>query len=439
MQPRSVCSIILFISVLVFPVMSNANEDAFFNEAKLLIENNESDRALELLETHMDDYAGLPKYDYLVGQAALKAKKPNLAIFALERLSLTKPDFYNARFLLGRAYLDAGELEQANREFNLILNSSNKESLREASKRYINTINNLKATALYAANVTLTLGVGHDSNANSATDNPEYNGLPLSAESVETKSMVTKAILAGSFSYALNRRFRLSAQSQFFKFDYADASFVNTKGAVFAMGVRHAGSKTNSQSLNASYQHVLVDDLLNSKQLASTASHYHILSDSFSVRATMRGAQVEHREEYKIRNFRTVNGGLQLYNFQKTKEKDSITSSFSLIGGIEKPIFSNSLFGRKYATALAGIVLGSNTQKASISTDLSYTYSRYDKRFGGINRNDKSVSLSTKLNLKPHKKWTITPSFRVMRTRSPIDLFNYDKVQLMFLVSRQLV
>ena len=85
-----------------------AEEQEFLTEAKLLLTDNQPLQAMELLESHMDEGAGLPDYDYLLGKAALFSKKSNLAIFALERVSLMKPDFYNARFLLGKAYLNAG-------------------------------------------------------------------------------------------------------------------------------------------------------------------------------------------------------------------------------------------------------------------------------------------------------------------------------------------
>ena len=114
-------------------------------------------------------------------------------------------------------------------------------------------------------------------------------------------------------------------------------------------------------------------------------------------------------------------------------------TSMSLVGGKEKPLLATSLSGRKYAVANLGFYFGDKKGKNSINTNLSYTYSDYDKTFNGAIRNQKIYSFSTQLNLKPVKKWTLGPQFRVMRTRSPIELFTYDKMQVMLLVSRQLV
>ncbi|MDH5258930.1 MAG: tetratricopeptide repeat protein [Gammaproteobacteria bacterium] len=438
MQPKFILTVCFSFYILGVALESNAAELDVLSEARFLLSNNQSSQAMELLEENMEEHAGVPAYDFLLGKAALASKKPNLAVFALERVSLTKPDFYNARFLLGKAYLETGELDQATREFNLILNSSNKESLREASQRYLHTIRSVKAEAMRTSSLSFTVAAGYDSNANNATADDQFLGFTLSDESKAKESALTKSTLAGSFSYSINRRFSLHTNAQLFKYDYIQTSFVNTLGGAVSTRISRI-AKTNKQSISADYQHVNVDGKLNSKQLASSFSHYQSISNTFSIRGTLRGAQTNFRDEYKIKDFRVANGGLQFFHFAKTKQKESITTSLSFIAGKEEPILSSSPYGRKYTGALLGLNFGNPSSKNSISTNLTYTYSKYDNHFFGMQRKDKSLSFSTQLNLKPVKNWTLGPQFRVMRTRSPIGLYEYDKMQLMLLVSRLLV
>ena len=340
------------------------------------------------------------------------------------------PAFYSVKLIL--------TLEQASREFNLILRSNAQESLREASQRYLDTIESVKSEASRSASLNFTLGLGYDSNANNATDVEKFGITTLSENSRASDSPISKTILSGGYQYTVNRRFKLHSNAQLFKYDYSNAPFVNTEGGAVSLGVSHQ-TKTNKQTANFDYLHVKVDGEFNSKQVASSLSHYQTISNSFSIRGTLRGSNTIFRNEFSNKNFLAANGGLQLYHFAKTKQNESITSSLSLIAGKEKPRLATSLYGRKYAVANFGLYFGDKKGKNSINTNLTYTYSDYDKKFWGIVRNDKSLSFSTQLNLKPVKKWTLGPQFRIMRTRSPIELFKYDKMQIMLLVSRQLV
>ena len=366
-----------------------ASEAEFLTEAKLLLKNNSPLEALQVLEENMDEYAGMPGYDFLLGQAALKSKKPNLAIFALERVSLSEPQFQGARFLLGKAYLEAGELEQASREFDLIIRSSNKESLRESSKLYLRTIDKIRKAAAHSLNVDITLGAGHDSNANNATESNKFLGTVLSPQSRANASSLTKATLAASYSRKLSKRYLIQTHAQLFKNNYTDATFVNTLGGALNFRVNRQSKKIYSQNIDLSYQYVMVDEKLNSRQLATAISHQQKVSKKFFIKGSLRGVQTNYHKDYDIKDFRGINGGLQLQHFSHTKNKDTIISAFSLITGTENPIVSDSYYGRKYAGALVNLYISHKSRKSSINSSIAYIYSKYDNPFFGSIRNDK--------------------------------------------------
>ncbi len=410
--------------------------DSFLNEAKTLLASKQPIKAMQLLETRMDENAGLPSYDYLLGKSAIAAKKPNLAIFALERVALTKPRLYKARFLLARAYYNTGELEQASREFNYVIHKSNKNKLRAASQQYLRSIEDYRKSKNQPFNLALTLGVGSDSNVNNATDSETFKNLTLSPLSREKSSNVVKTIISSGYQHRLPLRLRFNSSTQLFDFNYRDAEFVNTRGAAINFGVDHRSKNRSRQSVSVGYQHIIVNGVFNSRQLKSSLTHYQKISQQFSLRAKFSGYQTDFNNLYDIKNARGINGGMQVYHL--SGKKSEITSSMSLITGVDKPIKETSPYGYKYANALVSVSFR-NGRKSSITSNISYTQKQFDKKFFSVTRNEKSLALSTQINLRPVKKWTFSSQFRILRTRSPISLYQYDKVQLMFFITRKLV
>jgi len=430
----------ILVSILTFGhAAANNSDKEFLVNAKQLLDKNQADNAIALLENNMAEFAGLAEYDYLLGRAAIAAKKPNLAVFALERVSLTNPDLHQARFLLGKAYYLLKEMEQANREFDIVMQSNADESLREASKKYIDAINKYKKSLNSAFNLTLTLGIGTDSNANNATENPilqigniQYS---LSNESVEKESMVSKSILSASYRYKLFPRIHLKSSAQLFDMQYPNATFVNTRGAAGGFGFSHRARNKSVQSALLNYNHIFVDKTFNSQSLTGTLSHFQKFANDFAFTLKANGGRSHYDEAYSTQSSYNASAGGSLFFLPSNK---SVSSNFSLLGGIKKPRLARSLAGYKYANAIFGVTF-KNGRKAALATNLSYTQKHFDKKSFAVTRNENSVALSSQLNLKPVKNWTFSSQFRFMRTRSPIDLYQYDKVQLMFLVSRTLV
>ena len=108
--------IFLFLSLILLSV--NLYADEFTDEGKRLIDNNQSSQAYDYLIAEIEERAGTPEYDLLLGIAALESNHPTQAVFAFERVLAIDPDNSRARLELARAYFELNENEAAKEEFN---------------------------------------------------------------------------------------------------------------------------------------------------------------------------------------------------------------------------------------------------------------------------------------------------------------------------------
>src|SRR5690606_7059119 len=134
--------------------------------ARAWIEAGEADRAWRALEDRLDDYAGDPGFDYLLGLAALDSGRPGRAVLALERVLIVRPDFLQARAELARAYFRLREHENARREFETVAARPIPEERRRVIGRYRDAIRRLERAGEPEFVAWAELDAGYDSNAN---------------------------------------------------------------------------------------------------------------------------------------------------------------------------------------------------------------------------------------------------------------------------------
>ena len=154
------------LAAVLAAVTTCALADALTDRAKQLLRDRQHKQAYELLLPQEPSRAGDPEFDYLLGIAALDAGDPERAIFALERVLAVQPNNHVARAEIARAYLTVGEREAARREFETVRRQQIPEDAKTSIDRYL--------SAIAAADITqirgyLEVGLGHDSNVNSAT------------------------------------------------------------------------------------------------------------------------------------------------------------------------------------------------------------------------------------------------------------------------------
>ncbi len=163
------------VAVSLFFAASHAfAQDALLNDARARLERRDAAGAYALLADAEVTRAGDARFDYLLGVAALDAGHVTRAIFALERVVQQQPDNMLARAELGRAYLAAGDTDAARQQWRLVRRADLPAGAATAIDRVLGVVEQVAPSATPRLTGYLELGVGHDSNVNSATNQGEF-------------------------------------------------------------------------------------------------------------------------------------------------------------------------------------------------------------------------------------------------------------------------
>ena len=187
--------------------------DQALDRAKQLLEQKRPSQAYALLLPLEAQRAGDPQFDYLLGIAALDSGHRERAIFALERVLAVQPDNALARAEIARAYLAVGERDTARREFENVKREPIPPAVRATIDRYLSAITAAETTRVQGY---IELGVGTDSNVNSATSSsqialPSFGGIIATLNPAATsKGDNFTSVLGGvNFTRKMNERWSL--------------------------------------------------------------------------------------------------------------------------------------------------------------------------------------------------------------------------------------
>jgi hypothetical protein len=381
----------------------------------------------------MAENAGNPEYDYLLGRAALANQQANLAVFALERVVMTRPSEAMPRLTLARAYMELGEYDQASTELNALHNYTLSADVQRISSHYQQQIKRAKLSQQRQYHVFVNAAAGYDSNANSATEIDQFLGTNLSTDSKALSSNVSQLSLATQARIPLNKTVQWNASAQLFKYDYSDVSFANTSGMAISSGLKFKSSRNSHEQIQLQAVHTDVDEKLNSRQFHLQLSHQHQLNKSHHLNISAKAGQTRYRADYANKDVQQISSGLQ-YRFRATT---TLLSSLSLIYGEDQPLQDNSSYGRQFSAAQAGLTWKQGRTHTLAS--LNYMDSNYDTAVFGLDRHDANIGASIKLNIQLNSKWVIGPSISYARNHSSVDLYDYKRNQATFFVRHQLI
>jgi tetratricopeptide (TPR) repeat protein len=187
------------IAVALFAVAAGAFADALTDRARRLISERQHQAAYNLLLPQEGARAGDPEFDYLLGISALDSGDLERAVFALERVLAVQPNNHVARAEIARAYFAMGEKDTARREFETVRQQTIPAEAKATIEKYLSAIAASDVTQITGY---VELGVGYDSNVNSATGNgqialPVLGGLVFSLNPNSVRRSDTFASLSG--------------------------------------------------------------------------------------------------------------------------------------------------------------------------------------------------------------------------------------------------
>ena len=109
--------------------------------------------------------------NYYLAMSAVSLQKYDEAVAALERVLITKPDFYRARLEFAKVLYISGLKSQAKEEFTKVLNSNVPQNVKDNIQIYLASLNDDKLYNLYA---TLMVGLQYSDNVNNGLDDVEF-------------------------------------------------------------------------------------------------------------------------------------------------------------------------------------------------------------------------------------------------------------------------
>lgn len=147
-----------------------AYADDLLQQAEQLLSQQKGAEAYALLAPQEDQRAGDPGYDVLLGRAALASGRHTEAAFAFERCLAVDPKNGPCRINMAQAHMLMGETESARLELKTIEQYSPPPEVQALVSQYMGLLATQEQKKERQVQVFAQLGLGHDSNVNSATD-----------------------------------------------------------------------------------------------------------------------------------------------------------------------------------------------------------------------------------------------------------------------------
>ena len=216
-------------------------------QAQDLIKSGKPGEAYALLQPLELDLAGNVRYDYLLGISALNSGNASQAVFALERVQASDPEYGEAGLWLAISYFSSGDMERAKRGFASVVSASPNPASVASAKKYLRAIDQIENSIIskernaVAAGVLgkLEFGLGYDNNiSNISSTNPSTTQLAntLSIPSSHLGGM--ESIL----NYGMELRSHMTGDYVFVSVDegfrkYPGHGVMNSKTAILKAGV----------------------------------------------------------------------------------------------------------------------------------------------------------------------------------------------------------
>jgi len=175
---------------------SIAADDYSLQQLILLFEKN-SVQAYSYGTEHLSEQEGDPQFDYYYGVAAIDAGHASQGVFALERVLLLYPDEHAARLELARGYFILEEYARSRQEFETVLKANPPDDVVQNAQVFLDRIRLKEARYKTTSNGTIEIGIGTDSNVNSAPDDDSIVSGVLAEDSTGQEDNFTS--LVGSY------------------------------------------------------------------------------------------------------------------------------------------------------------------------------------------------------------------------------------------------
>ncbi len=410
-------------------------QDADLFQARDLIRQGKPREALPLLQSAKG--GGSAERHYFLGLALLDSGDPENAISAFLSALRLKPDLLQAEAELGRAYLLTGNYLAAQFAFDRVKAGNPPPEVLSAIAGYVERLHNALQSQRPRFRGSLSFGIGHDSNVNTATSAqrvllPILGGITATLDSAaRARSDNFKSFgLEGSGFMPLNDQTELFAGGNLMlkANNHVDA-FNFLTGSANA-GVRHAyGLEQQSQvSLTLLIDSIHQDNTRVRDSYGLSAEYRRIVHPLAEVSAYVQSSRLDYvREDFRDAQRNVV--GVAVNPVAFGKRLFNLPPILALYVGREKPDDKGvDHLGNDFHGVRTTAVYMFNSRTALIG-GLGYERRRYgapDPLFGET-RIDRQTDLTLALNYAINRDWALTPVISYTDNRSTLDVFAYTR------------
>ncbi len=399
-------------------------------QAESLLAAGDAQRAWELLQPLAAEYSGQAYFDYLLGVAALDTGRTSEAIFSLERAAAAAPQFSGARLELARAHFDAGELDEARGLFTVLLTENPPPGVRDVIDKYLAAIAAGPATPPSRFSPYAELWVGHDSNANGATDDQQFLGFTLTPENVALDTPFWEA--GAGFNWTVPRSanvaWHLDARAGYR--DNPDAPHVDS-GIVSGIGGMFWRSGANFGRLNVDGYAATRNGNSNEAYVGGNFLLGRQLNERWDLSLTVRGGAQRYDESIEVLDVNRLLYTVGVaYRFQARGRV-----VLEAIGGSDDA----QQAGSPYGNSKSGARLSLNTSigdKTYMFLSVGSLRSDFDGLFFGSSREDTQLTSILQIEFRDVMTdgLSLVPRVRYIDNDSDVALYDWDRTEISLLI-----
>jgi len=427
--------------LLIVPGISTATEllPNLLNRAQSLLSEQKPQEAFALLIEQELVYAGHPQYDYWLGIASLDNGNNGQAVFSLQRALATLPSMSGARLALARAYYNMGNDADAKKEFDYLLKSDPPPKVKSVVNQYLSAI--MRRSDKYRTNARgfLQGGLGHDSNANGATDAQHFLGFFLSDKNVQTASNFAEFSGGGMVSVPLTPRYRWVSMGNGTVRSNLQAHFVDPTNVSVATGIAWE-RQHNVWNLFVGNNTLMLDQHFNRREWFVTGDYRWQVDQPSEYMLNARAAKISYGADVSVRDVNQYFLALGM----RHKFSSGRAATFSLLGGVDRARLAQSPYdANRWGGRLSALIYHSND--FSTLLNFGYLHSQFDGK-GFINnqgeptqRKDTQTFIALKMlwPQMPWSNWQVKINASYVDNRSTVELFDYDRWEIGLFLQRR--
>ncbi len=408
---------------------------SLLNETNKLLKTGDMEAAYTTLAAHESRLAGNPKFDLMLGIAALRSERTTLAVYALERVIDIEPNNARARAELAQAYYKLGENRAAKNEFDIIKDLETLPSdVKSGIEKYLAAIDYRFDARRTQLGYYFETSSGTDSNVNSATDAsrvplPVFANLNLLLSDTARETDSPFVSLGGGLRFnkplrsnlMMYAKANLDMRETFDADEFATRVFDGNFGFSFLRG-------SHQYHIGVVNQNFAVDDSTYRNFNGINSQWHYLVNSNNSLSTFIQYAQLKYPSQRLLDTDQTSAGFAWIHSFDKST---NAALHLGLYLGTDNEVSDlNPEVGRDFIGLRTGtqIAIG----RVNYFAALNYISSEYGAANSVflITREDDYIDFNTGININ-FKKWQLQPSLRYTSNDSNIVLHEFDRTQVL--------